>query len=95
VIVCYSLANQYPDHLDMGVPPTSLHRDKDNLDVAMVKAAVMGATLGFNSFLLKPDGLRGEDLFDHMIRKRLFDSKVKEHRPIHYLYVECDSNQVA
>jgi hypothetical protein len=60
----------------------------------LAKATVSGATSGLNSFLIKPNGLSGESLFRHMVPKRLFDRKVREHHPSSYLEIEFNSNQI-
>ena len=60
----------------------------------MSKAAVAGATSGLNSFLLKPDVLIGNSTFRHMVLKRLFDTKVRDHRPNAYLYIKFNVNKI-
>jgi hypothetical protein len=58
--------------------------------------AVTGATLGLNYFLLKPDGIRVEELFDIIIWfAKASSTQCEGTSPSHYLDVERDNNQVA
>ena len=60
----------------------------------MAKAAVLVETSVLNLFLLKPDCISGIKLFDHMVRSRLFDPNMIEHRPSSYLSIELSKYQM-
>jgi hypothetical protein len=66
----YDLAKNHPEHLYMTLPTINQQEDEhSDIFMTKAKAAVSGATSGLNSFLLKPDGLSGDSLFRHMVRK--------------------------
>jgi hypothetical protein len=60
----------------------------------MANVAVSGATSGFNSFLLKPHSFKGNIIFRHIVVKRLFDPKARDHRRSAYLDIEFSVNQI-
>jgi hypothetical protein len=62
--------------------------------VAAGLAAVERAVSGISSFLPKPKEMSGEDLFRHMVQKRLSDPRIKSHEPIVYLDLSCSKEQV-
>jgi hypothetical protein len=94
MLTCYHLTKQFPIHLTTMAPTTNNMKQAESDDIAMSNAAVLGATSSLDSFLLKPDGLSGTDFFDHMVRKRLFDPTVMEHRPSSYLAIEFSEDQM-
>lgn len=68
--VCYEVAKQNLEHLDRGVPKDD-EIENEIADATEIKAAKEKATKindGLPSFMLKPDGIKGEAFFDHMIR---------------------------
>jgi hypothetical protein len=67
--------------------------DSCKAQVAARLAAVERAVNGISSFLLKPKELPGEDLFRHMVKKRLNDPRIKSHEPSVYLDLSCSKEQ--
>ena len=49
--------------------------------VAAGLASVERSVCGLSSFLINPKELAGEDLFCHMVQKRLNDPRIKSHDP--------------
>ena len=68
---CYELALEFPEHLNLGCPTeidASVNPTSAIVDEAMAGTKKINANL--NTFLLKPDGMRGEELFNNMIKFR-------------------------
>ena len=91
--VCYDCAKECPDQLEMGLPTTIEVPAEARQEVLEAKAAATDATDGLNSFILKPPGLTGIDLFSHMVQKRLIDPKSKD-KPSCYLAIDLDKSQL-
>ena len=70
--VCIQSALECPRQLDRGAPDgndVALGKTKPDLLIA-AEAELKNVNAGLNSFLLKPPGPVGADLFAHLIRKR-------------------------
>jgi hypothetical protein len=67
--LCVEAAEENPEHLDMGMPGQSLNALVAP-ELAAAIATLPPVTAGLASFQLKPDGLKGNALFDHMVRFR-------------------------
>jgi hypothetical protein len=74
--VCYELAKADPSHLDRAPPDSSVVETQCQLpdEVKNAIKATTRVTEGLISFELKPAGVKGLELFDHMIKKRLRSS---------------------
>jgi hypothetical protein len=78
VRVCYEMAKQHPEHLEMGIPSDeAICVAEDNVDVRTAYEAAGHVTDGLESFLLKPPSKKGQDLLDHMHAFALRDPKNK------------------
>ena len=100
--VCYECAKEKPNHLEHTLPVlASVSTDSTALplqeDVARVQAAVASANHGLLTYQLKPEGMKGGELFAHMIQFREnhnwnkgkeFDSSGVMASPRKYLDVE-------
>jgi len=64
-------------------------------EIDAAKVILKGVNNGLNSFLLKPPGIKGEELFAHMISKRqISPTRPKTMSPSRYLGIEIsDSNR--
>lgn len=100
---CYELAMQYPHHLDLGVPPPEQIARAQNIpELDEAYASMNHVTNGLASFQLKPDGLTGEDLFNHMLKFGARDPKYSPsaqkddvvRKPSTWLDVEMTDDQV-
>jgi hypothetical protein len=67
--ICIDAAKDNPLHLGMGMPQGDF-RSNVCPEVAAAVAAMAPATAGLNSFQLKPPGLLGIALFEHMLQFR-------------------------
>ena len=83
----------HPKHQYMTLPIINQQLDEHS-DIVMAKAAVVVATSGFNSFLLKPDGISCDSLFRYIVLKRFFDPKVCDHRTSAYLGIDFNVNKI-
>jgi hypothetical protein len=89
---------QHLHHLDLGVPPPEQVARAQNIP----ELDEAHASNGLASFQLKPDGLTGEDLFNHMLKFGTLDTKYspssKKHntvrKPPAWLDVEMTDDQV-
>jgi hypothetical protein len=89
--VCYELAKSDPSHLDREPPNSSLVETQQQLP-AEVRSAIKATTRvteGLINFELKPAGMQGVNLFDHMIKKRLRSSEDPVPPSI---YLDCSVN---
>jgi len=78
VRVCYEMAKQHPEQLEMGVPSNdSIHVATDNVDIREAYMAAGHVTDGLQSFQLRPPCKKGHDLLDHMHAFALRDPKQK------------------
>ena len=66
--LCVEAAKVNPAHLDMGMPAANVSTIAPELAAAM--SALPPVTEGLASNELKPRGLKGGELFDHMVRFR-------------------------
>jgi hypothetical protein len=67
--VCYELARENPSQLDMLLPlPSAITGAQDRGEIREAYEAGGNITDGLSSFQLKPKGVSGTDLLDHMYR---------------------------
>jgi hypothetical protein len=97
------VAKQHPHHLDLGVPsPEQVTSMQEIPELDETYASMKHVTNGLASFQLLPDGLTGEDLFDHMLKfgthdpKNLPSSKKDDvvRKPLAWLDVEVTNDQL-
>ena len=106
--VCYELALQNPDHLEMVTPEKEPREEEEQREeIVAVAAATKSINEGLTSFQLKPENKRGMDLFDHMLQFRNRDQKIRRTnknpddtaasivRPAPYLDVEFKAGQLS
>ena len=67
--LCVDAAKENPSHLDMGIPMGNTNALVAP-ELAAAVAALPPVTDGLDSFQLKPPGLKGKHLFEHMVRFR-------------------------
>ena len=61
-------ASEEPAHLERGVPTASeVVAASSNSELEAVEASTKGLNDGLNCFLVKPPGLKGRELFAHMV----------------------------
>jgi hypothetical protein len=65
--VCYECSKETPDHLQRTLPIESTCTSPLNEDVHQAQAAVASVNAGLVTYQLKPEGMKGEELFAHMI----------------------------
>jgi hypothetical protein len=71
--VCYECAKETPNHLERTLPElasASTAQVPPQDDVARAEAASASADHGLRTYQLKPEGMKGEELFAHMIQFR-------------------------
>jgi hypothetical protein len=84
--VCVECASEEPSHLERGVPTESeVVAAAINPEIEAVQASTKGINDGLNCFLVKPPGLKGKELFAHMVAVRLINTKATS--PSEYLDV--------
>lgn len=78
---CVWLAIDNPSHLDRGMEDVEIE-DETPDEVANVESARCSATDDLSMFRRVPDGMSGEDLFDHQVafRHRAYSKKPDEHK---------------
>ena len=64
--ICYEAAKKNPEHLQMTAPSLLTPESMVAPEVATVAAAQKPVTHGLRSFQLKPEGLKGMELLNHM-----------------------------
>jgi hypothetical protein len=96
LLVCYNLAKNHPQQLLM-VDPSRYHviRNEDD-DLLMAEAArgVERAACRLTRLPFKPNDLKGEALFRHIVESHLNDATAKNHTPRMYLNVDHSEAQV-
>jgi hypothetical protein len=89
--VCIECANDHPEQLYRGAPDVNAIKVAESIpDLAQV--VVMDATHGLNSFLLKPPGVTGLELFSHLQYKSMISPNGAS-SPSHHLDVEISKSQ--
>jgi hypothetical protein len=68
--VCYECTKEKPDQLDRTLPIASASMPPQHDDVRQAQAVVANASAGLITYQLKPEGMKGEELFAHMIQFR-------------------------
>lgn len=74
--VCYELAQEHPEHLERGVSTdddiSHAINAQNNNQTAVEEAREQARKItdGLDTFMLKPEGMKGEALFHHMIQFR-------------------------
>lgn len=92
--VCYETAKKYPEHLEMTVPSSEAQTVAP--EVVAAEAALKPATHDLVNFELKPKGLKGQALFEHMsqfVRRQQKRGETLE--PSAFLDVEITDDQRA
>jgi len=82
--VCYEMAKENPSHLDMGAPTKEYMIKATRMDdIVATRTAVVDVTNSLNSLTLKPNGMKGEKNFDHIVtpRKQHAKSRLEEPSP--------------
>ena len=90
--VCYETAKKYPEHLELTVPSSTAQTVAPEL--AAAEEALKPVTHGLINFELKPDGLNGAELFQHVsqfVRRQTKRDDAVE--PSAYLDVEITDDQ--
>jgi hypothetical protein len=80
--VCYELAKTDCSHLDRGPPDATVVETQQQLP-AEVKIAIKATTRvteGLSSFELKPAGMKGLNIFDHMIKNSFVAPVIRSHQ---------------
>ena len=93
--VCYEVAKENPEHLDRGIPKDD-EIVNETAYATEVKAAKERATKvndGLDSFMLKPDGMKGNALLDHMIRFR--NRNANDSKPSGFLAIDISEAQAS
>ncbi|HSN65040.1 MAG TPA: hypothetical protein VLS94_00280 [Fusibacter sp.] len=91
--LCLFCAEKCPEQLDMGVP-TEANADPVSEELARAQSSSSNINSGLNSFLLKPPGMKGMELFQHLESKMLMSPtsktqlEVKNLSPSQYINVE-------
>ena len=102
--VCYEVAMENPDHLEREVPTKEdLERlngeNGTNPEIEAAKLKTKKITHGLNSFLLKPEELKGEALLNHMIKFRKThgteNARSLSTSPSMYLAIDVDATQAS
>jgi hypothetical protein len=97
VRLCLSAANEDPDHLERGAPEATYVPPVHD-EIAAAQANVGDINTGLNTFLLKPPGMVGLELFHHMEYKMAIsptakaEFKVMNQSPSQYLDVAMNSD---
>lgn len=90
--VCYELAKEHPEHLELEEPVSSAITVAP--EVLAASKAQKSVTDGLTSFQLKPDGLVGLELFEHLTKYvRRHQSVVGALEPSPALNVEMTNDQ--
>jgi hypothetical protein len=98
---CYEVAKEHPHHLNLGVPTTDQVESAQEIpELGEAFASMNHVTKGLASFQLKPDGLTGENLFNHMLKFGTRDPKNSKkndgvRKPSAWLDVEVTEDQLA
>ena len=94
--VCYELAQEHPEHLERGVSTdddiSHAINAQNNNQTAVEEARehAQKITDGLDTFMLKPEGMKGEALFHHMIQFRKRNNGTK---PSMYLAIDVNETQ--
>mgnify|MGYP001409520038 CR=1 FL=1 len=96
--LCVDAAKENPHHLDLGIPETE---SEGGYDSRVAPGLVAGEAVndlpavneGLRSFQLKPRGLTGHVLFEHMVQFRMRNSEQTQPSP--KLGVEMTERQVS
>ena len=77
ICVCVECSSKEPAHLERGVPMASelVISAASNTVLGAVEASTKGINDGLNFFLVKPPGLKGKEVFAHMVGVRLTNTK--------------------
>ena len=76
--LCVDAAKENPHHLDLGMPETESEGGYDSRvapELVAAEAALPSVNEGLRSFQLKPRGLTGHALFEHMVQFRMRNSE--------------------
>jgi hypothetical protein len=90
--VSYEVAKMHPVHLTLCAPAEDGEREVDATEAAAA-AEVKSVNRGLSFFQLKPEGLKGEALFDHMAGYARTHAGSCEITPSAYLDVEMSTDQ--
>jgi hypothetical protein len=90
--VSYEVAKMHPVHLTLCAPAEEGEREVDATEAAAA-AEVKSVNRGLSFFQLKPEGLKGEALFDHMAGYARTHAGSCEITPSAYLDVEMSTDQ--
>ena len=95
VRVCYELAIEYPSHLDKGALSSAEVLLAEQLPEEVKKAHETTRNIngGLDLFQLKPPGMKGIELFDHMIKHRKITGNGEAEEPGNYLAAEMSKDQ--
>ena len=95
VRMCYDMAIKYPDHLDKGAISDAEVELAEQLpeEVKTALQSTRNINEGLESFNLKPSGMEGIDLFDHMINFRRQNAAIEHQKPSEYLVVEVNKEK--
>ena len=78
--MCYDCAKEYPERIEHDPPSDDTVKVKEhNEEVAESHKNLTDINKGLISFQLKPAGVKGEDLFKHMIKFRSEEPKIGHH----------------
>ena len=91
--ICYDCAKGCPEQLGMGLPTTNEGPSEAIKELLTAKAASTDSTNGLNSFILKPPGLTGINMFSHMAQKQLIDPK-SQYKPSSHLAIDIGKSQL-
>ena len=98
--VCYELAREHPEHLERGVPTNDeISRARNTLntnqtEVEEAREQAKKITHGLDTFMLKPVGMKGRALLEHMIHFRKRNNKrACDANPSMYLAIDVNETQ--
>ena len=98
--VCYEVAVENPDHLEREVPTKEdlerVNGESGCTEIEAAKLKTKKITHGLNSFLLKPEELKGEALLNHMIKfRKTHGTENASTSPSMYLAIDVDATQAS